>query len=48
MTEKIPIENLVITLLQMIQHMTHLTNMEAVGVLHRSGWCKDFKRDEEE
>tara|TARA_R110001592_G_scaffold8366_7_gene45764 strand:- start:9653 stop:9868 length:216 start_codon:yes stop_codon:yes gene_type:complete len=33
------------SLLQMIQYMSNALNIEAAGVLHNTGWCKDLIAD---
>tara|TARA_R100001015_G_C4628102_1_gene188050 strand:+ start:1466 stop:1702 length:237 start_codon:yes stop_codon:yes gene_type:complete len=37
---------LIQSLLQMIQYMANALNLEAAGVLHNTGWCKDLIADD--
>lgn len=48
MTEEKKIENrvepleMVLQMTQMIQYMANALNLEAAGVIHKGGWCKDL------
>tara|TARA_R100000406_G_C3055546_1_gene109950 strand:+ start:51 stop:254 length:204 start_codon:yes stop_codon:yes gene_type:complete len=48
MTEEKKIENrvepleMVLQMTQMIQYMANALNLEAAGVIHKGGWCKEL------
>jgi len=39
---RLPIEQVLGTVLQMQQYMQQVTNAEAAKILHDSGWCKEY------
>ena len=43
--EKQPIEQVLGTILQMLQYMQQVTNVEAARILCDAGWCKDYIDD---
>jgi hypothetical protein len=34
--------DMLLSMVSMIQYMTHAMNIEAAGIIHNGGWCKEL------